>query len=281
MASDFIPRIGPIDLNTVWGGLPLAPIDFGLPALDHYVERHDRWTEKIRIMGLDAGLYVDYRVVPGLDRLVDRVCGQSGWERPEIYIVSDLQRRGIDGWSAVSVISDSHPVVLLGINLVETLTELELAFVLGHEVAHLLAYNGEWRNLLSMSFLIREFVEQDKVEELNKFGSKRDWTAMYASIMSNFRTQEVRCDRIGLLVCGDYEHAGRALITAALRSRTIARNVDLERYLSAHLPLLECSPQLGPFSVNAGHPFVPYRLKYLLDFVNDGSLERNLNRFAR
>jgi|GEM_PF-2354517 len=271
-----LPRLGYIDTNRLWDSIPMAPIHCDFPLLDYYIERHERWTEKIRIIGLDSGILVDYRLMPGLDRLVDHLCGQCGWARPEVFVVSDIGRKGVDGWSAVSVVSRSAPIILLGTHLVEALGEVQLAFVIGHEIGHLFSYTDEWYRQTSMSFLIREHIEGNQTNVLQQIDSTRDWEGTYNAIMYNARAVEIRCDRLGLLMCGSIEDAARALLTGVLKSPDLAKRLNLYQYLLVQLPLLSGSPAAGPFSVNAGHPFVPYRLKSMADFVNDGSLERAL-----
>lgn len=276
-----LPKLGRVDVKKLWESFPLEKIDCSLPLLDAYLERHDEWTEKIRIIGLDGGILVDYRVLPGLDHLVEYLYSQSGWARPEAYVVSGLGRKGIDSWSAVSVMSKTKPVLLLGTDLVESLDAVELAFVIGHETGHLLGYTGEWREAISLSFLIREFVEGNRQEELAAFLPGFPWREVYRRIMSNCRTMEVRCDRLGLILCGDWRRAATALLATSFKSADLARNIDLQKYLSVQLPLLSTSPAAGPISVNAGHPFVPYRIKSLLDFVNSGDFDYFMRLFKQ
>ncbi|KPK95340.1 MAG: hypothetical protein AMJ94_00135 [Deltaproteobacteria bacterium SM23_61] len=270
---DSLPKLGRVDVKKLWEPFPLEKINCSFPLLDPYLQRHDEWTEKIRIIGLDGGILIDYRVLPGLDHLVEYLYSQSGWARPEAYVVSGLGRKGIDSWSAVSVLSKTKPVLLLGTDLVENLDIVELAFVIGHETGHLLGYTGEWRKEISLSFLIREFVEGSREQELAAFLPGFPWREIYQRIMSNCRTMEVRCDRLGLILCGDWRRAASALLATSFKSAGLARNIDLQKYLSVQIPLLSTSPAAGPISVNAGHPFVPFRIKSLLDFVNSGDFD--------
>lgn len=274
---DQLPKLGSIDVNRLWESIPMLPINCNSPMLDRYMERHDAWTEKIRLMGLDGGLLVDFRVLPALDKLVQYLYSQSGWTRPEIYVVSDMGRKGIDSWSAVSVVSDKRPVILLGTQLVELLNESELAFIIGHETAHLIGYNNDWRKDMSLSFLIRELVETNRHTELHHIVPGIQWQTAYLQIMANCRAMEMRCDRLGLLLCGDFNAASRSLLAVTLKSEKLARSVDLHSYLAVQEPLLATSPVAGPISVNAGHPFLPFRIKSLLEFVQSGSF----NQFSR
>jgi Zn-dependent protease with chaperone function len=276
-----LPRLGAIDLHHLWDTVPLAPIQAQVPGLDRYESRHDEWTEKIRIIGLDGGLLVDYRLLPGLDRLFEYLYSQSGWARPEVYVVSDLGRKGIDSWSAVSVVSQKRPIMLLGTRLVENLNEIELAFVIGHETGHLLSYTSEWCREMSLGFLIRDLVDTNQENVLNRIIPGQEWKNVYRQVMANCRSMEIRCDRIGLLMCGDWKQAASALLSVALKSVDLARSVDLEKYLSVQYPLLVTAPVAGPINMNAGHPFIPCRINALLDFVREGHFESSLKRFGR
>lgn len=275
-----LPALRTLDTAQLWTDIPKSKVSCDHPLLDHYLERHDLWTEKIRLVGLDAGVLVDYRLLPGLDRLVDRLYGQLGWTRPDIFVVSETGRKGVDGWSAVSVMSQTRPMVLLGTQLVEALDPLELAFVIGHEAGHLVGYDDDWRREMSLSFLIREQVEGDRKDVLESLDPGRNWTQTYQQVMANARAAETRCDRLGLVLCGDLQKAATAMLTVVLRSPLVARGISLDRYLGVQLPLLSGSPAAHPISVHAGHPFVPYRLQSLRSFVQGGGLEWALRAFG-
>ncbi|MBN1894608.1 M48 family metalloprotease [bacterium] len=279
--TESLPRLGTIDLAQLWESIPLTRIAADLPGLDRYEARHDEWTEKIRIIGLDGGLLVDYRLLPGLDRLFEYLYSQAGWARPEVYVVSDLGRKGVDAWSAISVVSNRRPIMLLGTQLVENLNEVELAFVIGHETGHLLGYSSEWRRDMSMGFLIRDLIDSDQEDVLNRMGPGKDWRSLYRQVMGNCQRMESRCDRIGLLMCGDWKQAATALLSVALKSADLARSIDLEKYLAVQVPLLVTAPVAGPINMNAGHPFIPFRINALLDFVKSGHFDSFLKRFAR
>jgi Zn-dependent protease with chaperone function len=109
----------------------------------------------------------------------------------------------------------------------------------------------------------------------------QSWREIYGTVMSNSRNMETRCDRLGLLLCGDWKSGASALLTVALKSVRLARAVDPDRYLSVQYPLLATAPALGPITVNAGHPFVPFRVRSLLDFVNSGRYEFFQRLFGR
>ncbi|MFH1463069.1 MAG: M48 family metalloprotease [Pseudomonadota bacterium] len=277
-----LPSVGAIDTSVLWTDIPVTRISCAEGALlDVYLDRHDRWTEKVRLVGLDGGVLADHRLLPGLARLADRLCDRAGWRRPDVFVVSDIGRRGIDGWSAVSVMSEGVPLILLGSQLVEALDTQGLAFVIGHELGHLVGYTPEWRREMSLSFLIRECMEGDRSEALRLFDARRDWTATYRQVMANARAMETRCDRLGLVLCGDLRKAANAMLTVTLRSAALARGVDLDRYLAVQLPLLSRSPEAHPLSMNAGHPFVPYRLQSLASFTKSGGLAWALDTFRR
>lgn len=281
--ADFqnLPKLGCIDVNQLWQDLQLTNINFPSHILEEYRSKHDEWTEKIRIIGLDAGILVNFKTLPGLDRLVDYLHAQTGWARPEIYVVADIGRKGIDSWSGVSVVSRTRPVILLGVDLVNSLNESELSFVIAHETGHLLNYTGLNQDGITLSFLIRDYIENNREAELEELLPGYDWRHIYSVIMGNCRTVEIRCDRLGLLICGNHKNAARALLAATLRNVTMARSINLENYLAIQTPLLHTSPEASPISVNVGHPFIPFRIMGLQSFVNSGKLEYYTRLFMR
>jgi Zn-dependent protease with chaperone function len=270
---ELLPKLHFIDTKKLWENFPVTHTDCNLSLLNIYCQRHDEWTQKIRVLGLDGGILVDRRLVPGLDRLISHIYNQMGWARPEVYIVSDLGRKGIGPWSAVSVVSTNQPIILLGIELVQNLDEFELAFIIAHESAHLLDYSGEYRKEMSLSFLIRDYAESNRLMELNALAPGYDWYQIYRQIMSNCRVMEMRCDLLGLLLTGNLEKCVSALLTATLKNVKLARSIDMETYLQVQEPLLSSAPQAKPISFNAGHPFMPDRIKMLNAFVKNGQLD--------
>jgi Zn-dependent protease with chaperone function len=276
-----LPRLGCIDTAKLWQDLRMDPVEYHFPLLDVYCERHDEWTDKIRVMGLDGGIMVDYRTLPGLDRLFNYIYNQAGWMRPEIYVVSDLGRKGIGPWAALSVVSRSNPIMLLGKDLVAQLDEIELTFVIGHETAYIMGYTDEWRKDMSLSHLIREFAESRRLAELEKMSPDTDWRALYRQLMRNSRTMEMRCDRLGMLICGDYQKAATALIAVTLKSHQLAKRVHLENYLAVQRAVLCEAPAAGPISMNNGHPFLPDRILSLSEFNQSGQLESFKRFFQR
>lgn len=276
-----LPRLGTINTEQLWVDIALDPVPVAVPCLEEYRRRHDQWTDKIRIMGLDGGILVDYRLVPGLDLLLDYIHSQAGWARPEVYLVSDLNRKGIHAWSAISAVSRTRPVILLGTELANQLDEVELAFVIAHETGHLLSYTGINQDGVTLSFMIREFVESGRENELEALLPGWSWQELYLRIMANCRAAEARCDRLGLLVCGNIRKAGTALLSVVLNNSDMARKIDLAGYQAIQYPMLSTLPEAEPVSVNAGHPFVPYRIKMLQHFHDGGGLEYFTRLFTR
>lgn len=275
-----LPRLKHVDLDALWADLSLRPVNDMVPGLDVFMRRYDEWVEKIRVLGLDGGLLADYRVLPGLDRLLEFIYGRMGWARPEVYVISDLGRKGVDQWSAVSVVSHRNPVILLGSSLVETMTETELAFVVGHETGHLLGCSTQWRREISLSFLIRQLSDGNRNRDCDRMFPGSRWRRIYRQIMENCRVVETRCDRLGLMMCGSVEKAAGALLLNALKNPGLARRVNVAGYLSVHCPLLATAPAAGPITVNAGHPFLPQRIKSLFDFVNSGRYRTLADEFS-
>lgn len=280
--DSFLPRPLPVDTDRLWADLPLDPVGLANGLLEPYLIRHDHWTDKLRVVGLDAGILVDYRTLPGLDRLVDRIYGPAGWTRPEIYIVSDIGRKGINEWTANAAVGPAgRSVMLLGSRLVEELNVTELAFVIGHEAAHLVHYTDLWRQQMALSHMIRHFVENERLAELQRLDANQDWLALYRTIMANARTVEIRCDRLGVALCGHPEAAARALLSVVLRGVNFVRHINLDAYLAVQVPQLATAPEAGPFTVNSDHPFVPYRIQALFEFARSGKLNAFVQQFGK
>ena len=275
-ASFHLPILGAINTEQLWQDIHLQPICMNFKLLCYYVARHDAWTGKLRRIELDRGLLVRPGTLLALDVLLEHLCVQARWGNPEIYVVADIGRKGIHSWCAVSVVrvvSNSKPIILLGVELVKHFDVQEFAFVIGHETGHLPSYNNQWRDDISLNFLVQELYESNRIDELNEIQSNVSWKDGFQRIMLNARAIESRCELLGFLVCGSIHKAGTTLLSATLKNRKNAQQIERSNYFSVHVPMLSASPVLGSFSVNAGHPFVPYRINALAKFVNDSELE--------
>ncbi len=139
-----------------------------------------------------------------------------------------FQRLGFQLHAAITIIPDSgynafvleNPfdrTLVMGVNsgLLEDFTPHELLFVLGHETGHYLYGHTEYNRQLAA-----------RAEHLP------DTHPYHLYLKSLCRRQEVSCDRLGLLCCGNFEYASSALIKAMTQSR--CKNLLIEPGTSFH-----------------------------------------------
>ena len=125
--------------------------------------------------------------------LKDCYSSLSVCEIPEVYITSQLK-----GINALSVGTDSAPVILISRKAVISLSEGELKFMIGHELGHILQKNlmchtikGLLDNLNSKSEILGPIVSDMVDMPLNQW----------------YRCAEYTADRAGLICAGSIEHA--------------------------------------------------------------------------
>lgn len=149
-------------------------------------------------------------------------------------------------------VKSSEPsVVIINSGLLEKMTLDELAFVLGHEIGHIL-----FNHFIITEIFKTVYPQREKLPPLlNK---------LY-SLWSNL--SELSADRIGLLASGDIVTSIKALIKLASGGQLKFHDLPLENMLTLVENLYEELKQLRVSDIS-DHPPVPIRIKALHAFYN-------------
>lgn len=156
-------------------------------------------------------------------------------EVPEVYITGKLK-----GINALSVGTDSAPLILVSSKSVVGLPEGELKFMIGHELGHILQKNlmchtikGLLDNLNRKSDVFGPLVSDIIEVPLNQW----------------YRCAEYTADRAGLICCGSISHV-KSLFTR-LSNSAMRPNNQIEKY----------------FELSNIHPLYNSRIEMLEQFV--------------
>ena len=133
----------------------------------------------------------------------------------------------------------------------EELEDLEIQFILGHELGHFLFEHNR------MNYLINPNQNSQGVTLLPSMGE---------SIFLRWRKKcEISADRVGLLACGNFENSARAMLKTAygLSGKNLNLNVDS---LLQQIDDLKEEPEALEVNYRS-HPLMPLRLKVMQMFA--------------
>jgi hypothetical protein len=133
----------------------------------------------------------------------------------------------------------------------EELEDLEIQFILGHELGHFLFEHNR------MNYLINPNKNSQGVTLLPSMGE---------SIFLRWRKKcEISADRVGLLACGNFENSARAMLKTAygLSGKNLNLNVDS---LLQQIDDLKEEPEALEVNYRS-HPLMPLRLKVMQMFA--------------
>ena len=169
------------------------------------------------------------------------------------YEVFCLNSNSINAFAYVQPAEEKN-FFIIGITsaALEELEDLEIQFILGHELGHFLFEHNR------MNYLINPNPAGQGVTLLPSMGE---------SIFLRWRKKcEISTDRVGLLACGDFENAARAMLKTAygLTGKNLNLNVDS---LLQQIDDLKEEPEALEVNYRS-HPLMPLRLKVMQMFAD-------------
>lgn len=195
---------------------------------------------------LTHGVRLSERLSPRIFSIFRGVCDRLRVPViPEIFCVN---RPGIDASAGVHCsTTEIVATVEITADALEKLSDGELAFVLGHEIGHLLFGTASLLRLLPTG------PEATTGSVLPRLGE--------ALLLRWRKKAEISADRVGLLACGNFEAAANALVKSlyGLSSRNVQLEID---DLLEQIEELAGNRELMATSFDS-HPLTPVRLKAL------------------
>ena len=168
------------------------------------------------------------------------------------YEVFCINSNTINAFAYVQPAEDKN-FFIVGITsaALEELEDLEIQFILGHELGHFLFEHNR------MNYLINPNKNSQGVTMLPSMGE---------SIFLRWRKKcEISADRVGLLACGSFENSARAMLKTAygLSGKNLNLNVDS---LLQQIDDLKETPEALEVNYRS-HPLMPLRLKVMQMFA--------------
>jgi len=226
--------------------------------LDTYEERLRREAIGFRERLMKDGIKLTEQLSPRIYKLFRNVCENLGIQSThDIYCLPGFE---INAFAHLDI-SESGTYSLIGItsNALEKLEDKELMFILGHELAHFLFGNNR------MNALLTHGDNKSSITVLPSLGE---------SLFLRWRKKaEISADRVGLVVCNDFDSAVKALLksTFGLSEKNLNLDIDL---LLKQIDEIKGHPELISETFST-HPLLPIRLKSLELFSQSDKAKRN------
>lgn len=196
---------------------------------------------------LGSTVKVTERQFPSLYKLVERCARTLQVPVPQVYVANSPVM------NAFTFGTEGDSFIVLHSALVDSFTEKELLFVIGHETGHIqnrhVVYNTALILLQRMAELFIGPLVLPAVVALNAW----------------YRRAEITCDRAGLLCSQDLDSASRSFIKLAVGSKRLSDEVDMSEFLAQHD---EAQSSVGRYmEAFQSHPYLPKRIKALQVFA--------------
>jgi Zn-dependent protease with chaperone function len=192
--------------------------------------------------------------------LVERCCTILSCKVPDVYLTTNPEMNAYTS-------GQRRTCIVLHSALVETLTPDELCFVIGHEIGHIKAAHGLYRQLGDM--LINYWEILTSVVPIPGVGLLR--IPLLLAYWEWYRRAEYTCDRAGVLCVQNLDTGLNALakLSGKVQGYEDERNIEetiLQTEAHKEVNKLVLLVSILENSSNT-HPFIPLRLKALKEFA--------------
>lgn len=203
--------------------------------------------ELMRGQLLGQGVKVGPKQFPSIYKIAEHCAKTLAVPVPQIYVINDPRV------NAYTFGTDDQSFIVLHSALVDSLSEKELTFVVGHETGHIqnkhVVYGTVLILLTQMAAAFGGFLVEPVLLPL------RAW----------FRRAEITCDRAGLLCSRDVDAGTKSFMKLAIGSSRLFAEMDLETYVEQ---LEESRATIGRYlEAFATHPYLPKRIAALRAFA--------------
>ena len=198
----------------------------------------------------DGAFLLSQPISPRIFNIVTETKQKLGLEGE--YEVFCLNSNSINAFAYVQPAEEKN-FFIIGITsaALEELEDREIQFILGHELGHFLFEHNR------MNYLINPNPGSQGVTLLPSMGE---------NIFLRWRKKcEISTDRIGLIACGDFENAARAMLKTAYGLTGKNLNLDVDSLLQ-QIDALKEEPQALEVNYRS-HPLMPLRLKVMQVFA--------------
>ena len=208
----------------------------------------------------DGAFLLSQPISPRIFNIVTETKQKLGLEGE--YEVFCLNSNSINAFAYVQPAEEKN-FFIIGITsaALEELEDLEIQFILGHELGHFLFEHNR------MNYLINPNPTSQGVTLLPSMGE---------NIFLRWRKKcEISTDRIGLIACGNFENAARAMLKTAYGLTGKNLNLDVDSLLQ-QIDALKEEPEALEVNYRS-HPLMPLRLKVMQMFAESPIFKKVIN----
>jgi Zn-dependent protease with chaperone function len=200
-----------------------------------------------------------------------RILGMS--YMPSVYVSGELM------WDCRTYGSDKDSFIIMGSALATNFRGPELLFLFAREMGHCRTGHALWKTVIR--FLIGEQRTKSGIMGGGLFGalgkvlspSALLSEAIEVPLMAWARQAEITADRAGMLALGNEEIVRRVLLSWALKSPILQRQINVGEWLKQQAGNDDDMTKLSEL-INSTTPYITRRLKLLSQFAASPELER-------
>jgi len=233
----------------------------------HLVER------LLTVQYTGSNLKITNQNYPKIYSLLDHACEVlSLKKRPDLYLEPHF---GINA----ATIGSEKPIIVLSSDAIDLLDELELIYILGHEIGHIKSDHVLYHQLAS-TFPVLATIIGDMTLGLGQAISIPIQGALY----NWSRMSEFTADRAGLLACQDVEVAGRVMMKIAGMPIKYYNDMDFEIFVQQAKEFEELDydslNKAAKFllAMDQTHPWTVMRTAQLFRWIETGEYTSVLER---
>lgn len=187
---------------------------------------------------------------------------------PDVYVSGDRM------WDAMTFGSDDNAFIVLGTALITNFKGDDLMYILAREMGHCRAGHALWKTV--GTFLTGEhgprrgLMAGGVFSMVSKAMNPTQWveSALEIPLLAWARQAEITADRAGLLAVGSEEIARRVLLSWALKSSMLYRQINIEAWMEQQEDNDDEMNKLSEM-LSSSTPYITRRLKLMRQFAND------------
>ena len=188
---------------------------------------------------------------------------------PDVYVSGERP------WDALTFGSDTNAFIVIGSSLVASFQGDDLLYILAREMGHVRAGHALWKTVIR--FLVGEVRQGQGMGHNGMLGIVGDllspgkWVenAIELPLLAWARQAEITADRAALLAVGNEDVARRVLMSWALRSPLLYRQINIAAWMEQQED--DATDQLVALSevISASTPFLSRRLRLMTEFARN------------
>jgi Zn-dependent protease with chaperone function len=224
----------------------------------------------LRVQLMGSYLRASRDSFPDLYAMVQDACDVLDLpRRPALYI----QPGGINAFTA----GVDQPIVVLNAGLIDTLTEDQLRFVIGHELGHIKSGHVFYYQMALLLPIIASILDTATLGLGGVFSA-----GMQVALLRWQRMSELTADRAGLLVCQDVNAVIESMMRLSGLPNRFADSVNTEDFIAQAREFQSFDSDkldwIAKFLSGVGqtHPWTVMRAHELLAWVDTGDFDRIL-----